>query len=100
STTAPGPTQSWSVYFDQNTAGTAAGWGAPGPIVAVHQGTVCEAGATCSSGRQLLDDFGVDTDQSGLAHIAYSHDAPNVGGTGTYTGYAGQTGGTAVGAPN
>ena len=66
----------------------------------VHQGTVCEAGATCSSGRQLFDDFGVDTDQSGLAHIAYSHDSPDVGGTGTYTGYAVQTGGTAVGAPN
>ena len=51
STTAPGPTQSWSVYFAQNTAGTAAGWGAPGAVVPVHQGTVCEAGATCSSGR-------------------------------------------------
>jgi hypothetical protein len=100
STTAPGPTQSWSVYFAQNTTGTAAGWGAPGPIVAVHQGTVCESGATCSSGRQLFDDFGVDTDQSGLAHIAYSHDAPDVGGSGTYTGYAVQTGGTVVGAPN
>jgi hypothetical protein len=100
STTAPGPTQSWSVYFAQNTAGTAGGWGAPGAVVAVHQGTVCESGATCSSGRQLFDDFGVDTDQSGLAHIAYSHDSPNVGGAGTYTGYAVQTGGTAVGAPN
>jgi hypothetical protein len=100
STTAPGPKQSWSVYFAQNTAGTAAGWGAPRAVVAVHQGTVCEAGATCSSGRQLFDDFGVDTDQSGLAHIAYSHDSPNVGGTGTYTGYAVQTGGTAVGPPN
>jgi hypothetical protein len=100
STTAPGPTQSWSVYFAQNTAGTATGWGAPGAVVAVHQGTVCESGATCSSGRQLFDDFGVDTDQSGLAHIAYSHDAPDVGGSGTYTGYAVQTGGTAVGAPN
>jgi hypothetical protein len=100
STTPSGPTQSWSVYFAQNTAGSAAGWGTPGPVVPVHKGTVCEAGATCSSGRQLFDDFGVDTDQSGLAHIAYSHDAPDVGGTGTYTGYAVQTGGTAVGAPN
>jgi hypothetical protein len=100
STTAPGPTQSWSVYFAQNTTGTASGWGAPGAVVGVHQGTVCESGATCSSGRQLLDDFGVDTDQSGLAHIAYSHDSPDVGGTSTYTGYAVQTGGTAVGPPN
>ncbi|HWC39987.1 MAG TPA: hypothetical protein VG476_15725, partial [Acidimicrobiales bacterium] len=100
STTAPGPRQSWSVYFGQNTAGTATGWGAPGAVVAVHHGTVCEAGATCSSGRQLFDDFGVDTDRSGLAHIAYSHDSPGLGGTSTYTGYAVQTGGTAVGAPN
>lgn len=100
STTTPGPNQSWSVYFAQDTAGTAAGWAAPAPVVTVHKGTVCEAGATCTSGRQLFDDFGVDTDQSGLAHIAYSHDAPDVGGGATYTGYAVQTGGTAVGPPN
>lgn len=100
STTASGANQSWSVYFAQDAAGTAAGWTAPSPVVTVHKGPVCEAGATCSSGRQLFDDFGVDTDQSGLAHIAYSHDAPDVGGSGTYTGYAVQTGGTAVGPPN
>lgn len=99
-TTAPGSSQSWSVYFAQDKAGTAGGWGAPAPVTTVHKGTVCESGATCSSGRQLFDDFGVDTDQSGLAHIAYSHDAPDLGGTGTYTGYAVQTGGTAVGPPN
>lgn len=100
SRTAPGPNQSWWVYFAQDTARTATGWGVPSPVVTVHKGTVCEAGATCSSGRQLFDDFGVDTDRSGLAHIAYSHDSPDVGGTGTYTGYAVQTGGTAVGPPN
>jgi hypothetical protein len=100
STTAPGPNQSWSVYFAQNPTGTAGGWAAPQPVVTVHKGTVCEAGATCTSGRQLFDDFGVDTDQSGFAHIAYSHDAPDVGGSSTYTGYAVQTGGTAVGPPN
>jgi hypothetical protein len=100
STTQPGSNQSWSVYFAQDTAGTAAGWAAPAPVVTVHKGTVCESGVTCTTGRQLFDDFGVDTDQSGLAHIAYSHDAPDVGGSGTYTGYAVQTGGTAVGPPN
>ena len=68
--------------------------------MSVHSGAVCESGVICTTGRQLFDDFGVDTDQSGLAHIAYSHDAPDVGGTGTYTGYAVQTGGTAVGPPN
>ena len=47
-----------------------------------------------------LDDFGVDTDQSGWAHIAYSHDAPDLGGSGAYTGYAVQTAGTVVARPN
>ena len=95
-----GSTQTWYVYFVQNLAGTATGWGTPQPVVAVHQGSVCESGVTCTNGRQLLDDFGVDTDQSGWAHIAYSHDSPDLGGSGTYTGYAVQTGGTAVGYPN
>ena len=66
----------------------------------VHQGGVCEGGISCNGGRQLYDDFGVDTDQSGWAHIAYSHDAPNLGNSGTYTGYAVQTAGTPVGVPN
>jgi hypothetical protein len=48
----------------------------------------------------LLDDFGVDTDSQGYAHIAYSHDAPNLGGGSSYTGYAVQTSGSTVGAPN
>jgi len=47
-----------------------------------------------------LDDFGVDTDQSGWAHITYSHDAPDLGGSGAYTGYAVQTAGTVVARPN
>ena len=92
--------QTWHVYFAQNTAGTPTGWGTPQQLMAVHTGGVCEGGISCTGGRQLLDDFGVDTDQAGWAHIAYSHDAPDLGGSGTYTGYAVQTSGTPVGAPN
>ena len=92
--------QTWSVYFAQNTTSTTTAWGTPQQVVSVHQGSVCESGATCTSGRQLFDDFGIDTDSQGFAHIAYSHDSPNLGGSGTYTGYAVQTGGTAVGFPN
>jgi hypothetical protein len=68
--------------------------------MAVHSGAVCEGGAGCTSGRNLFDDFGVDTDSSGWAHIAFSQDSPSLGGSGTSTGYAVQTGGTPVGAPN
>ncbi len=57
-------------------------------------------GVGCTGGRQLLDNFRVDTDQSGWAHIAYSHDAPDLGGSGTYTGYAVQQAGRHVGYPN
>ncbi len=92
--------QTWSVYFAQNLSGTATGWGGPQQLMPVHTGAVCEGGVSCTGGRQLLDDFGVDTDQSGWAHITYSHDSPDLGGPGTYTGYAVQTGGTPVGAPN
>ncbi|HWE12972.1 MAG TPA: sialidase family protein [Solirubrobacteraceae bacterium] len=95
-----GSNQTWSVYFAQNTAGSPSGWGTPQQLTAVHSGAVCESGATCTSGRQLFDDFGVDTDSSGWAHIAYSHDSPNLGGSSTATGYAVQTAGTQVGAPN
>ena len=97
---ATGPTMTWYAEMAQNTAGTASGWGAPTRITAVHKGDVCEGGISCTGGRQLLDDFGVDTDQSGWAHIAYSHDAPALGGSGSYTGYAVQTGGTPLGFPN
>ncbi len=89
--------QTWSVYFAQNTGGT---WGSPQQLMAVHKGAVCESGATCTSGRQLFDDFGVDTDSSGWAHIAFSQDSPSLGGSGTSTGYAVQTGGTQVGSTN
>jgi hypothetical protein len=85
------------VYFAQSPGSSPTGWGTPEQLMAVHQGAVCETGANCTSNRQLFDDFGIDTDSSGWAHIAYSHDGPN--GT-TYTGYAVQTSGTQVGAPN
>jgi hypothetical protein len=100
--TAPGPrsSQTFSVDFAQNMTSSAGGWGTPEQLVAVHQGSVCEGGIGCSGGRQLLDDFGIDTDPAGWAHIAYSHDAPDLGGSGTYTGYAVQTGGNPVGYPN
>ncbi|TML08124.1 MAG: hypothetical protein E6G41_02985 [Actinobacteria bacterium] len=97
---ANGPNMTWYAEFAQNTAGTTGGWGAPQAITSVHKGDVCEGGISCTGGRQLLDDFGVDTDGSGWAHIAYSHDSPDLNGPGTYTGYAVQTGGTRVGVPN
>ena len=92
-----GPNQTWYVYLAQLST---TGLGTPQQLTAVHRGTVCEGGASCTGGRQLLDDFAVDTDQSGHAHIAYSHDAPALGGTGSYTGYAVQTSGPTIGAPN
>jgi hypothetical protein len=92
--------QTWYVHFVQNTAGTPSGWGSPQRLMAVHRGSVCETGVNCTSGRQLFDDFGVDTDTYGWAHIAYSHDSPALGGSGTYTGDAVQTGGTPAGTPN
>jgi hypothetical protein len=97
---APKKGQTYYVWFVQNLASTPTGWGKPQRLVAVHKGTVCEEGVTCETGRQLFDDFGVDTDSQGWAHIAYSHDSPNLGGEGTFTGYAVQIGGTRVGQPN
>ena len=94
-----GAAQTWYVYFAQNTTTSLSGWKTR-QLMPVHQGQVCEGGVTCSGGRQLFDDFAVDTDQSGWAHIAYSHDGPNLGGSGSYTGYAVQQSGTRVGRPN
>lgn len=95
-------TQIWSAEFEQNTniTGTATGWSSPLAVTTVHSGSVCEGGASCTTGRQLFDDFGVDIDPQGYAHIAYSHDAPDLGGSGTYTGYAVQTAGTTIGTIN
>jgi hypothetical protein len=94
-----GASQTWYVYFAQNLTQTVSGWSNT-QLMPVHQGAVCEGGISCTGGRQLLDDFAVDTDQSGWAHIAYSHDAPDLGGSGSYTGYAVQQSGTPVGVPN
>jgi hypothetical protein len=91
--------KNWSVYFAQNTTTGLSGW-TNTPVVPVHQGTVCEGGISCTSGRQLFDDFGVDTDQKGWAHIAYTMDRPTLGGSGSATGYAVQTSGHPVGYPN
>lgn len=94
-----GPNAVWNVYFAQNLGTSPSGW-RTSQVTPVHKGDVCEGGITCNGGRQLFDDFGVDTDQNGFAHIAYSHDAPDLGGQNTYTGYAVQQAGTPVGRPN
>ncbi|GAB3366630.1 MULTISPECIES: sialidase/neuraminidase family protein [Amycolatopsis] len=88
--------QTWYVYFAQNTG---SGWSTT-QVVPVHKGAICEGGVSCTGGRQLLDDFGVDTDQNGFAHIAYTQDSPALGGSGSATGYAVQTAGTPAGYPN
>jgi len=102
SPTPPGTptTQTFYVYFAQNLTSAPTAWGGPARLMAVHRGSVCEGGISCSGGRQLFDDFGVDTDSLGYAHIAYSHDAPDLGGGGSYAGSAVQVSGTPVGAPN
>jgi hypothetical protein len=92
--------QTWYVDFVQNFKGTATSWLKPHQLFPVHQGEVCEGGIECTTGRQLFDDFGVDTDSRGWAHIAYSHDSPDLGGEETYTGYAVQIRGTRAGEPN
>jgi hypothetical protein len=92
--------QTFYVNFLQNPTGAPAGWGSPQRLMAVHKGAVCEEGVTCSTGRQLFDDFGVDTDSHGWAHIAYSQDSPALGGSATSTGYAVQNAGTPLGQPN
>ena len=92
--------QTWHVYFAQDLAGTTTGFGTPQQLMAVHKGAVCEGGINCTSGRQLFDDFGVDTDSSGWAHIAFSQDSPTLGGSATSTGYAVQTAGAPAGRPN
>ncbi|MFN2463604.1 MAG: hypothetical protein ABR573_06855 [Candidatus Dormibacteria bacterium] len=90
----------WYVYFVQDHGSGPGGWGTPAQLMPVHSGPICEDGVACTSGRQLLDDFGVDVDPQGFAHIAYSHDSPDLDGAQTYTGYAVQVGGVAIGPPN
>jgi hypothetical protein len=97
--TSGGTNETWYVDFAQNSAQSVSGWTTT-QLMPVHQGAVCEGGVSCTGGRQLFDDFGVDTDQQGWAHIAFSHDSPDLGGSGSYTGYAVQQSGSPVGAPN
>ena len=98
-TTGSGSSQVWYVYFAQRKNGSSNTWTTT-RLMPVHKGAVCEGGVNCTNGRQLFDDFGVDTDQQGWAHIMYSHDAPALGGSGTFTGYAVQRSGGRIGAPN
>lgn len=100
-TTRPGETdkRTWYVYFAQNLNNDGKNW-STSQVTPVHQGPICEEGITCDNGRQLFDDFGVDTDPAGNAHIAYTMDSPSLGGSGSATGYARQNSGTAVGYPN
>jgi hypothetical protein len=110
--------QVFYVYFAQNLSGqeqdgALGGWGTPQQLFPVHKGVVCEDGASCTDNRQLFDDFGVDTDSSGWAHIAFSADAnpisvtdptnPNNGKFSlgaSASGYAVQVSGARVGFPN
>jgi len=94
-----GDNQIWYAEFAQNLTQSVTGWRTT-QVTAVHKGQVCEGGISCNGNRQLFDDFGVDTDMLGWAHIAYSHDSPTLGGQNAYTGYAVQTGGRPVGYPN
>jgi len=96
----------WSVYFVQNLTSTVTGWGTPLQLNTVHSGLVCEQGVACNGDRQLYENFGIDVDTAGWAHIAYSHDGPtstcstDLGCPGTYTGYLLQNAGSAVGYHN
>jgi hypothetical protein len=94
--------QRWAVELAQNphtdTAPSVTGWRPPRSLVVVHRGIVCEAGATCNTGRQLFDDFGVAVDTHGFAHIAYSRDAAC--DQCTTTGYAVETSGATIGSSN
>jgi hypothetical protein len=92
--------QTWSVFFAQDLAATPTGWGPPQRLGAVHAGPVCEDGTSCVGDRQLFDDFGVDVDPRGMAHVAYSQDAPALGDAGSSIGYAVQTAGAGIGANN
>lgn len=94
---APTASGSWSVEFTQNLTGTPTGWSGPLAVDTVHSGPVCLAGATCSNDRQLFDDFGINVDTAGWAHIAYDHDTS---GGGNDTRYAVQTSGTQIGLQN
>jgi hypothetical protein len=95
-------TQTWRPSALSSTRGLAApGWTVTSiPFVTSGIGCALNFAAATSGGRQLLDDFAIDTDPSGWAHTAYSHDSPDLGGAASYTGYLIQTSGTQAGYPN
>ncbi|MDQ1402480.1 MAG: hypothetical protein QOG03_796 [Actinomycetota bacterium] len=93
-------TQFWNLFFVQSPANDVTKWTAPEAIIGVHTGEPCQDGIACTGGRQLYDDFGIDVDSQGWAHITFSHDGPpsaTSGEASSGTGYAVQTGGHAVG---
>jgi len=105
----------WYVYFAQNLQATTAGslFSQQAATPVIHNGGVCESGATCTGNRDLYDDFGVAASPTtGLASIVYSDDqysntpthpaGPNCTPSRTNTGYcdstniATQTSGTGI----
>jgi len=67
----------WYVYFAQNLQATTAGslFSQQAATPVIHNGGVCESGATCTGNRDLYDDFGVAASPTtGMASIVYSDD--------------------------
>jgi len=67
----------WYVYFAQNLQATTAGslFSQQAATPVIHNGGVCESGATCTGNRDLYDDFGVAASPiTGMASIIYSDD--------------------------
>jgi hypothetical protein len=97
-------TADWDLYLAQNLTNQPGGWTAPQSVVYVHHGPVCLGGFGCTANRQLYDDFALDVDPQGWAHIVYSHDVDDprsaVGKQPSATGYAVQTSGARVGQVN
>lgn len=91
-------TQLYNLFFVQSLANDNQ-WSTPEAVIGVHSGEPCQDGIACTSGRQLYDDFGLDVDSQGWAHITFSHDGPAkpTGDASSETGYAVQTAGHAVG---
>ena len=105
----------WYVYLAQNLQATSPGslFSQQAATPVVHNGGVCESGATCTGNRDLYDDFGVAASPvTGMVSIVYSDDqysntpthpaAPSCTPSRTNTGYcdstniATQTSGTGI----
>lgn len=71
----------WNVYVARVT-----GYWTSTPTITVtkvtdtpnHKGWFCMSGVTCSTGRALLDYFGIAYDAEGGLHVAYGHDVGGV----------------------